>query len=600
MSLRTRCFWLTSILAMIAVGLAACGVPAPVETPEATEPPALEATATTAAEPTPPPEEETPRGGTMVMGYSEAPGPNLNPYTGAGYAIFHPWQQPFLQGLVAWSPEGEPVPSLAVEVPSLENGGVSEDGTTITYKLREGVKWADGEPFTCDDVQFTVEALQNPENILHSAEGVEYVEEVQCPDDLTAVFTLSEYYAPWVTVPELILPEHVLGQYPNMNDVPWNSKPFGTGPFMVTEHTPDYEIVFEPNSYYWEEGQPYLDKFVMLFITDASVGLERFASGEIDAYYYVEEDNLHQVYAFPEGSYELIRPQGNDYGYVYLNLSPSSGPNMGDPDYPNPLLGDIKVRQAVEYAIDKQAICDTIRNGESFPIEAYVYVGQFAPDLEPHPFDSDKAKELLEEAGWSDTNGDGIRECHGCANGEEGQDASLKLVGPAELKGPILMMQYIQDVLKNVGIDSEVEAVGVSLLWAPKEAGGVFTTGAFDIAWSGDKCTHDPQGQLFRDFHSSGADCPNLPWCTNWSRYVSPDMDSLLEAAATEIDPDERKDILDQIWQLAYDDVPQINIYSRSRMAIVQPYVKGMNGPYDKANGFAWATTYIHYVYLDK
>ena len=600
--------WVSVILCVLVILTpAGCGTPAPAEEPTVapTAPPA-EPTTPAAEEPTAaPPEEGIPRGGTFVMGYSETPGANLNPYTGAGYTIFHPWQQPFLQGLVGWNPDGEPYPQLALEVPTLENGGVSADGKAITFNLRPDVKWADGQPFTCEDVRFTIESLRNPENILHSAQGIEYVDEVECPDDLTAVIKYKEAYAPWVTVPELVLPDHVLGQYPDMNDVPWNTEPFGTGPWMVTSHLPDYEITFEPNPYYWEMGDdgeplPYLDKFVITFIPDGSVGMERFAAGEIDSYYYTEEDFLHIINTMPEGSYELLRPQGNDYAYTYLNLSPSSGPNMGDPAYPNPVLGDAKVRQAIDYAVDKPAIINTIRNGEGMHIATYIFMGKFAPDLEPRPYDPDKAKELLEEAGWTDTDGDGVRECHGCMYGEEGQRASLKLVGGAELKGSMLSMQIIQDNLKEVGFDAQVEGISLDLLWAPRDAGGLYTTGAFDIAWSGDKSTHDPYPQMFRDFHSSNADCPTLPWCTNWSRYVDEDMDELVEVAATEVDPAKRADMMDQIWDKVYNEVPQMFLHSRSRMAIIQPHIKGMTGPFDKANGFAWATNYVHWVYLEE
>jgi peptide/nickel transport system substrate-binding protein len=536
------------------------------------------------------------RGGTMILGYSEQPGANLNPYTGAGYMYFHPWQQPFLQGLVAWDPDGNPVPSLAAEVPTLENGGVSEDGKSITYRLRSGVKWADGESFTCDDVRFTIEALKNPASVLHAQEGVEYIEEVQCEDDLTAVFKFKEYYAPWVTVPEFMLPEHVLSQYPDMNDVPWNSEPFGTGPFMVTEHVPDDHIVFEPNPYYWEEGKPYFDKVIMQFIPDMSVGLERFAAGEIDAYTYTEEDKLPQVRTI--SGYELVKPQGNDYNSIKVNLSPSSGPHMGDPNYPNPVLADVKVRRAIDMAIDKQAINDRFRAGESFAITGAYFVGQFAaPALKPRPHDPEGAQELLEEAGWVDTDGDGVRECHGCEYAEEGAPLSLKLVAPSEIKSGVLMMQYVQSALQEVGFDAQVEAVTVSLLWAPRDAGGIMPGGAFDLCWSGDRCSPDPQLHYASYFHSSNAECATMPWCTNWSRYVDPDMDALLESTATEKDPEERKRLMQQIIEKVFDEVPEIYTNSRSRMVIVKPDIKGITGPYDKANGFAWPTTYLHYAY---
>lgn len=586
---------------ILALVLAACAPPAtPTLAPEATPTPPPEATPTPPQEPTPTPKEEITRGGIMTMGFSEVPGglPNLNPYTGVGFGIYHPWQMPVLQGLLEWDPDGNAVSVLAVEVPTLDNGGVSGDGKTITYRLRPNVKWADGEPFTCDDVRFTLEALHNPDNILHSHEGSEFVEEVQCPDDLTAVFKFREPYAAWQMVPEFILPEHILSQYPDMNDVPWNNEMFGTGPFIVTEIVPGDHIIYEPNPHYWEEGKPYLDKFIMVFIEDVSAGLERFKAGEIDAYYYVFAEDLPEVRTIPE--YTLVKPQGNAYMYLYLNLSASSGPNMGNPDYPNPVLADVRVRRAVDMAMDKLGICDTFQVGESFPVASLHFVGLFNPGLEPSRYDPEGAKRLLEEAGWVDTDSDGVRECHGCMYANEGDLASLKIVTCTEWKTQCLLtMQYVQENLQDVGFAVTLESSPMGLLWAPAEAGGIMCSGSFDIAWCGDRAPRDPQGQLERDFHSKNAYCPGS-FCMNWSRYRNPEFDALLEQAGHEMNFEARKEMLDTLFKMVKDDLPIIYIHSQSRMAIVQAYIKGMNGPYDKANGFLWATNYIQHVHIEK
>jgi peptide/nickel transport system substrate-binding protein len=566
-------------------------------TPEVVEK-TIEKVVTTTPEPEPAPVEEVVKeGGTFIMGYSELGRPNLNPYTGIGWSTFHPWQQPFLEGLVSWDPQGNPVPRLATEVPSLENGLISEDGTTITYPLRPDVKWADGEPFTCDDVRFTIEALQNPDNIVHSHAGVEFIEEVQCPDDLTAVFKFTEYFAPWPTVPELVLPEHVLSQYPDMNDVPWNQLPFGTGPFVVAEHVLGDHITYEPNPYYWLEGHPIIDKYIMLFISNKSAGIERFAAGEIDAYYYTEEDSLPQVRRI-ESDYELWAPESNDFNYMYMNTSPSSGPNVGDPDYPNPVTGDVRVRQAIDFAIDKQFLCDKFRAGASHPIGSFWPVGALSPDQDPRPFDLDKAKELLEEAGWTDTDEDGIRECHGCLYANEGDPMTLKIVANAGSKEYLLVCQYVQYALRDIGFDATVESAPSSVISAPRSSGGIYSTGTFDLIMSGTKAPPDPAGEFVRLFHSSRACIEGE--CTNRSRYRNPEVDELILVAQTEKDPEARKTALDELHAIIQRDVPMLWLYSRKRMVLHKPYVKGLSGPYDEPNGFLWGTSNLEYVWLDK
>ena len=152
-------------------------------------------------------------GGTVTIAEWEREYP-VNPHMRGGYG-FQPAVSPVLERLISFDATGTPTAVLATEVPSFDNGGISEDGATITFNLRPGVKFADGEDFTCDDVKFTIEAVQNPDNIVTTRAGYSLIDSVDCLDDHTAVFNYSQFYSAWMTIPWYVLPEHILGTEPN-------------------------------------------------------------------------------------------------------------------------------------------------------------------------------------------------------------------------------------------------------------------------------------------------------------------------------------------------------------------------------------------------
>ena len=160
------------------------------------------------------------------------------------------------------------VPSLATEVPTEANGGISKDGLTITYKLHSGVKWQDGEPFTSKDVKFSWQAMMNNANNVNARVGYEDVQSVDTPDDTTVVFHLKHKFAPFVNTvftdsdnPVCILPEHLLAKYPNQNQIPFNQQPVGTGPFKVASWVRGDHIELVANDDYFK-GKPKLRRII--------------------------------------------------------------------------------------------------------------------------------------------------------------------------------------------------------------------------------------------------------------------------------------------------------------------------------------------------
>lgn len=588
--------WAIVIFCVIAVSLAVgCAAPATPEAPTATPPPA--ATPTPPPPPPTPAPEEIPRGGTLTMGMWEDPGTNLNPYF--GFTI-HYWMAPALQRLIGRDPDGNPYPVLATEIPTLQNGGVSEDGKTITYNLREGVKWADGEDFTCEDVKFTFEAVKNPDNQVGSRLGYTSVETVECPDPLTAVVKYSEFYAPWMTLPLFVIPEHILSQYDSWNDVDWNQYLLGTGPFYVTENVSGDHVTFEKNPYYWEEGKPYLDKFIIRYFPSREAGLALLEAGEIDIFFDLTEADMAPYIDKP--GVVIYSAQGNAMERLVLNQSVPTGPNHGNPDYPHPILGDLQVRRAIELAIDKQAIVDDLLYGLATVATSEYPRGWAAdPTLEPSEHDPEQAMTLLKEAGWIDEDGDGIRECHGCLYAEEGTKAELSL-NTTTLKLRELVGSFLVENLGDVGILVHFETRTPTELWGIWEEGGNGTQGTFDIQMWTDFTPIDPQDSMYNKYHSSQIplSATECGACWNYERFANEEFDRLMEENAAEPDMEVRKENFQRIWRIIQEELPVIYLYNRGQISVLNDYVKGYLGPWDEPDPFEYLTTYLQDFYLEK
>ena len=233
------------------------------------------------------------QGGTLTVGLGYEID-TLNPYA---TGFLGDVQAAVLEGLVAPDSNAQYVPVLATEVPTLDNGGIklSKDGKTmtVTYKLREGVKWSDGEPFTAEDVAFTWNAVKNPDFLAESKDGTDDVTSIDTPDPLTVVVNYNTVAPDFASTLFTfgILPKHVLeGQ--DLNTTDFNQKPVGTGPFMVKEYQAGQFVVLERNPNYWEKADdgtqlPYLDSIVFRMIPDSNTLVTQLKSGEVTMAYSV-------------------------------------------------------------------------------------------------------------------------------------------------------------------------------------------------------------------------------------------------------------------------------------------------------------------------
>ena len=225
---------------------------------------------------------EPPKGGQVIVGLSQEP-TIFNPLKstlevdrGVQFAIF---DSLFRVGL-----EAELIPNLATEVPSVENGGISEDGLTYTFKLRDDAKWHDGEPFTAADAVFSHQTIVNPDFIAGTRIGHDKITEISAVDDYTVTMTLGEVYAPFLYVwaDTYLVPEHLLKDVADLNTAEFNSTaPVGTGPFTVAERVAGDHITLQANPSYHGPG-PYLDTVIFKYVPDLTVLFTQFKTGEVD------------------------------------------------------------------------------------------------------------------------------------------------------------------------------------------------------------------------------------------------------------------------------------------------------------------------------
>lgn len=526
-------------------------------------------------------------GGTLTIAMWEDR-ENFNPYMEGG-STFQSYTAPVLDRLISFDPPGNPIPVLTTEIPSFDNGLLSPDGKDITFKLRPNVKWADGESLTCTDVQFSVTALQNPDNITTTRAGFDKIASVECVDDLTAVFHYSEFYAAWMTVPWYVIPEHILGPLPNWNEAEWNKLPIGTGPFYVCESIPNDHFTWCKNEYYWQEGKPYLDKIVVLWVPDREVMKARFVAGDFALAYGISELDAVEIMDTPNADFYM--EYGGGIEELPVNLSPSTGEHTGDPEFDNPVTSDVRVRQALELAVPKQEIVDAILGGLPKVVASHVPGGWgFDPDIPLSEYDPEKAKALLEEAGWVDGDGDGIRE-------KDGVRMHITLMG-STAKYRLLYMQLIQQEWANIGVEVEILTPEPSVRWAAYNEGGPVRMGAADMQAWGTGFGLDPIPGLNQFYRCNQIPSADNPTYWNVTRWCNEDFELALDAAEAELDFDKRVELLRDAVRVMHDDLVTIPLYQQPRISAVNTTMMAGYLPSFGPNYWEYPFTYAYDWYI--
>jgi len=254
----------------------------------------------------------------------------------------------YLSYLVESNARGELIPEVAVRVPTQQNGGISRDGRTITYHLRRGVKWQDGVPLTARDVIFTQSAEMNPANNVPNRIGYDQVASIGAPDPYTVVVHLRRPFSPFVATflgPQsigAILPAHLLARYANLNRVPYNQLPIGSGPYRVVQWQHGDHVTLDANPGYWR-GKPAISRIIYRIVPDSNTRLEQLRTGEVQAYFDIDPQLLPQVRTVPG---------------ITLTLTPIADMHILRFNLRDTILSDARVRHAIAMAIDRKQLLE--------------------------------------------------------------------------------------------------------------------------------------------------------------------------------------------------------------------------------------------------
>lgn len=446
-------------------------------------------------------------------------------------------------GLVVTGDKGEWVPDLAVDVPTTVNGGVAADGRTVTYRLRQGVTWHDGTPFTAADVKFTWQYIMNPKVNVVSRDGYDRISSIETPDKYTVVVKFREYYAPYLTLFGTILPKHKLENVGDLNKDPFNRAPIGTGPFKFREWQVAEALVFDANPGYYR-GKPVLDSIVYKIVPEQSLLLTQLKTGELDIVSNIAFSNLEQVKTI-DGIRTVIEPT-MVWEHMDFNLD-------------NVLFQDLRVRQAIAAAIDRQAIVANVLKGVAVPAygDQSPLSWAYNPMQQPPTRDVNAARELLAQAGWT-PGPDGIMI-------KEKKKLAFALATPNGNRQREQTVQKIVEQLKEVGIAVEVRPVDTQLFFSD-----ILKNRRFEAAIYAWVAGVDPDNLNLwhsRKIPGRGNDGQN------YSGWRNPEIDKLTELGTRTVDVTARKDIYFRIQDVIREDCPVVPLYFRGNIAAVKATV---------------------------
>ncbi|SDV46500.1 ABC transporter substrate-binding protein [Chitinasiproducens palmae] len=448
-------------------------------------------------------------------------------------------------GLVTYDKNFKPVPQLA------ESWQESDGGKTITFRLRRDVKWHDGTPFTSADVRYSVlEVLKKVHPIARPT--LAQVADVETPDPHTAIFRLSSpsrvIWAYLDTSGTFIFPKHLYeGTDPLTN--PYNVKPVGNGPFVFKEWVRGSHVTLVRNPAYWDHGKPHVDELVFRIIPDAGA---RSAALETGA--------LHYAPLTPVSLVEAKRLAQNPQIVLETRGWEANAPMFFlDFNLRKPVFQDIRVRQAVAHAINREVLARAVFQGFATAATGPVpsYQKQFyTAATQQYPFDPAKAEALLDAAGFPRQR-DGVRLRFNHLNHTYGDE--YKRAG-----------ELFQQQLKRVGI--ELTLVNYDL---PTYLRKVYSEHDFDTMNVFYAAFADPQIGVHRRFWSK-AIIKGAPW-SNGSGYTSAEMDSIIEATHAEVDVAKRQALIHRMQALAQKDLPSISLLELKFFRLYSKRLEGVN-----------------------
>ncbi len=456
--------------------------------------------------------------------------------------------------------QNNPRPVLVKEMPSEENGGISPDGRVITLKLRDDIVWSDGQPITSEDFVFTYEMTMSPKNTVASTFPYDKLEKVEAPDAQTVVMTFKEPFAAWqATLWRGLLPAHILRpifeKEGTIDNAEWNRAPtVGCGPFVFKEWESGSFARFVANDKYWL-GRPKIDEIFIRFVPDDASQVAALKAGDGDLGTFIAYSDIPTL---EQAGVKMIKVfSGYNEGW-YFYLHPEKG---------HPALKDVKVRQAIALAFDRFSVCKDLLLGLTKPPATYWANTPWQdPTLEPWPYDPEQAKQLLDEAGWKDTNGDGVRD-------KDGVELVLTLgTTTREIRRDV--QAVAQQQLAQVGIKLELANADSDIFFGSYGEGGPCATGQYDI-FEYSTVTNYPDPDT-ADWLCSEIPSDENPTGVNWQAVCDEELDGLFKLQATQVNPTERQQTFHKITRLVYEKVYWLGVWEDPDIWAVGPRLKNV------------------------
>lgn len=509
-------------------------------------------------------------GGALKLLWWQAP-THLNPHFGLGVKDLDA-ARIFYEPLAAWDNDGNLVPILSKDIPSRDNGGLAADGRSVTWRLKSGVLWHDGRPFTADDVVFNWEFAADPASAAVTSGTYRDIKVVKV-DDLTVRIEYARptpFWAdPFVSARGMIIPKHHFQEYKGAKsrDAPANLKPVGTGPYQFVDFAPGDLVRAKLNPNYHVENRPHFDTLEMKGGGDAiSAARAVIQTGEYDFAWnmLVEDDVLQRLEKGGKGRVFMTR--GGNIEHIQVNHSDPWTEVDGERSSlksKHPILSDAAVRQALGFLIDRIGIQDNIFGRAGEATTSFInHPDRFRSRNIKHEFDIQKASALLEAAGWKPAP-DGIRVKDG---------KRLKLLFATSINAPRQKAQaIIKQACQKAGIDIELKGITASVFFS-SDVANPDTLSKFNAdlqMYSLLMGQPDPE-RLMLSFCSWEVASKDNKWQgRNVTRWRNGEYDQAYRAAESELDPVKRAALFIKMNDLACRDHAVIPLNSRLKVSAI-------------------------------
>jgi len=427
----------------------------------------------------------------------------------------------------------------------------SADSLAVTFHIHPGITWHDGHPFTADDVVFAHEVCKAPEINWSAASWLDHITGVEAVDSLTVRFDFDERYMYQVLDANVCypLPEHILGDVPfeEMPDHEIARRPVGNGPFRFVSWTPNQSVVLEANPDF-ALGRPYLNRVTFRIIPESTNLATQIRNGQVDLWPRFSPISLYpQFQQDPDVRIESY--PGRSYTYLAYNTK-------------DPLFEDRRVRQAITMGIDRQRIVDALLYGQGAvgtqPMISTIWAHD--PTIEPYPFDPDSARALLEAAGWTDSDGDGIRD-------RDGRPLSFRLKTNSDNRLRVDIVTIVQEQLKGVGVEVRPDPLEFNtfidqLLSHDYQA----AVGGWVVGIKAELAPTFGTGELF-----------------NFVQAENARLDSLIGAAEVELDREEARRIWGEAQRIVVDEAYYTFLFQLNDVHVIDRRFRNVD-----MNAFGW------------